>query len=140
METTNYTFRVELPVDFESAVKLTTEHLQEQGFGILTEIDVTRTLKEKLDVDYRQYKILGACNPQLAHRVLEVEEEIGTLLPCNVAVFEESNDTVKVAAMNPNSAMSVVHNDAVDPIADEVAQKLKTALSNLRDAVGEVKR
>jgi uncharacterized protein (DUF302 family) len=111
--------------------------LKEQGFGVLTEIDVRETLKKKLDVDFPNYRILGACNPPLAHRALQAETEIGLLLPCNVIVYEASDGKTRVSAINPVAAMSMVDSQEVEPIADEVRQRLQIVLSKLAEETAQ---
>ena len=120
-----YTKHVALP--FEAAVEKVKETLAAEGFGVLSEIDVKATMKKKLDVEYDNYTILGACNPQFAHRALQAEKEIGLLLPCNVIVYEDAGD-VYVSAILPSAAMSVVDNDALATIAGEVEDSLKRAV------------
>jgi uncharacterized protein (DUF302 family) len=116
---------VELP--FEKAVEKVTTELQKEGFGVLTTIDVKDTLKKKLNVDFKQYKILGACNPPFAHKALTAEEEIGLLLPCNVIVYEKNGRSV-VAAFDPMSMSRVMDNPAIEPIAAEVKQRLERVI------------
>lgn len=118
-------------LSYEEALEKATEELKKVGFGVLTEIDVKETLKKKIDVDFRKYKILGACNPQFAHKALSVEDKIGALLPCNVVVQETEDGKVEVAIMNPAEAMSVVKNDDLEPIAAEVNKMLETALEKI---------
>lgn len=118
-------------LSFTDAIEKATEELKKVGFGVLTEIDVKDTLKKKIDVDFRNYKILGACNPQFAHKALTEEDKIGTLLPCNVIVQETEDGKVEVAIMNPTEAMSVVKNEKLEPIAGEVNELLETALKNI---------
>jgi len=134
MQGTNYGFRVELPLTFDQAVEKTVSALKEQGFGVLTEINVRETLKQKLDVDFKRYTILGACNPPLAHQALQTEEEIGLLLPCNVIVYEINSSSSRIAAIDPVKAMSVVGNDRLESIADQVKEKLTAVLSLLEQA------
>jgi uncharacterized protein (DUF302 family) len=119
-KTTDYTF--------DEAVDKISLALKEVGFGILTEIDMKATLKNKLDIDRRPYKILGACNPPFANKALNLEEKIGILLPCNVTVIETENGKVDVSIMDPAVAMSVVDNPALESLAEEVKSKLKKAL------------
>jgi uncharacterized protein (DUF302 family) len=130
MQSENYGERKELQVTFENAVEKTRQELQKEGFGVLTEIDVKATLKKKLDVDYDNYIILGACNPQFAHKALQVEKEIGLMLPCNVIVYEQ-NDKVFVSAIKPSKAMAMIENDELRCIAGEVEQKLKRVIDNV---------
>jgi uncharacterized protein (DUF302 family) len=120
---TPYGFGVKVTLSYEEAVRRTTELLKEEGFGVLTRIDVQQTLKEKLGADFRRYVILGACNPPLAYRAFQTELNIGLLLPCNVAVYEDGPGSV-VAFMDPAAAMGFVGNDAVKPIAEEARARL----------------
>lgn len=114
-------------LSFEETVAKVTETLSTEGFGVLTTIDVKATLKKKLDLDYENYTILGACNPTFAHQALEAEKEIGLLLPCNVIVYQ-TGEVVHVSAMLPTAAMSAVENDAIGSIAGEVEAGLKKAI------------
>jgi len=116
---------------FDEAVARVTEELKKEGFGILTEIDVKATLKKKLDVDVRPYRILGACNPPFAHRALQAEDKIGLMLPCNVIVQELADGSVEVAAIDPVASMQAVDNPALTGIAGEVREKLARAVSSL---------
>lgn len=118
-------------MSFEDAIQKATEELKKVGFGILTEIDVKETLKKKIDIDFRKYKILGACNPQFAHKALQTEDKIGVLLPCNVIVQETDDGKTEVAIMNPVEAMSVVENENLEPIAEEVTKLLDSALEKI---------
>ncbi len=118
-------------ISFEDAIQKTTEALKEEGFGILTEIDVKATLKKKLDVDFRNYIILGACNPPLAHQALQAEEHIGLMLPCNVIVQERNDGTIEVAAVDPVASMQAVNNTNLLNIAETVQQKLKKVINSL---------
>lgn len=118
-------------LEFDEAVKKVTETLKEQGFGILTEIDAKKVLKEKLGLERKPYKILGACNPNLAHKAIDMEPEIGTLLPCNILIYEKDNGQVIVSAMNPEAALGLVNNPGIGILAKEVRIKLTTALSKL---------
>ncbi len=120
---------VELP--FDKAIEKVTEKLKNEGFGILTEIDVKATLKKKLDVDYRNYKILGACNPPFAYEALKAERMIGTMLPCNVIVQEADNGKTEVAAINPIASMQAVKNEKLEEIAKHVQYSLKNVIQNL---------
>ncbi len=130
MEVTRYGLRIRLNVPYEEAVDKVTAALKEQGFGILTTIDVKETLKKKLDVDFRKYIILGACNPPLAHRALTAEQEIGLLLPCNVIVYEENGHSV-VAVADPIAMMQIVGNPELDAVAQEARTRLERALQQL---------
>lgn len=127
----NYGYSKQLNIPFDEAVDKTIAALKEEGFGILTDIDVKKTLKEKLDVDFKQYRILGACSPQRALKALEGEEEIGLLLPCNVIVYEKDDNTVVVSAIKPSVAFSIVDNPGLAPIADEVEGILKLVVDGL---------
>lgn len=115
---------------FEAAREKVTEALAAEGFGVLTEIDVKATLKKKIDVDFRPYVILGACNPKMAHRALEAEPDIGLLLPCNVVV-QETDDGVSVAAVDPKAMFQVVQNPALDQVVPEVEAALRRAIDAL---------
>ncbi len=116
---------------FDEALVKVTEELKKEGFGILTEIDVKETLKKKLDVDFRKYKILGACNPPFAYKALQAEETLGVLLPCNVVVQEKEGDVVQVSFINPMESMKAVGNSALEEVAGEVSAKLEKVLSAL---------
>ena len=132
MQQTSYAYRIELDVPYEEAIERTTAALKEQGFGVLTEIDVKETLKKKLDVDFRKYVILGACNPPLAERALAAELEVGILLPCNVIVYETEPGKSAVSAMAPLSALGLVGgNQGLRSVAEQADQKLKKALASL---------
>ncbi len=122
----------ELPdTSYEDAVPRSIEALKSEGFGVLTTIDVKTTLKEKLDVDFRPYVILGACNPHLAHKALSGEPLIGLLLPCNVVVMERDGGGAVVSAFKPTEGFSLVDNDAVQPLAEEVEERLTRVLESL---------
>lgn len=116
---------------FDKAVERITQTLKEEGFGILTEIDIKATLKKKLDVDFPNYKILGACSPSFAYKALQAEDKIGTMLPCNVIVREAREGLIEVAAIDPVVSMMGVGNEALAGIADEVRSKLRKAVENL---------
>ena len=134
MQTTVYAHRVELDIPYEEAIERATAALKEQGFGVLTQIDMKAALKEKIGVDIDRYMILGACNPPLAHRALEAEKEIGILLPCNVIVYEAGGDRSVVAAMAPKAAMSVVGGNAeLDKVAEVADEKLQRAMNALEE-------
>ena len=127
----SYYFSKFVDYSFDEAIVKITAELKEVGFGILTEIDVKATLKNKIDVDFRPYKILGACNPKFAHKALSAEDKIGVLLPCNVIVQETEEGKVEVAVMNPMEAMSVVKNENLQEIASSVNELLESALSKI---------
>jgi len=127
-----YGITKELPaVDYDDAVAKTTEALKDEGFGVLTTIDVKATMKAKLDVDFRRYVILGACNPPIAHKALSGEPLIGLLLPCNVVVMERDGGGSVVSAFKPTEGFSLVENDGVQPLAEEVEERLARVLKNL---------
>ena len=128
-----FTRRIELDIPYDDAVGRVKAALKEQGFGVLTEIDVRQTLKEKLDVDVAPQIILGACNPQLAHRALEIDPRIATLLPCNVVIRTEHGRTV-VEALDPKILADVPGRSDLAPIADEAVQRIQDALDALRSA------
>jgi uncharacterized protein (DUF302 family) len=118
-------------VPYQEAVKNVTAALKGEGFGVLTEIDVKATLKKKLDIDFRPYVILGACNPPLAYRALTAEREIGLLLPCNVIVYEQDDGSTVVSALNPMVALGVVDNPELEDVAAEVTKKLRWVIETL---------
>jgi len=124
-------FTVQLKTDFESAIQRVTDALKTEGFGVLTEIDVKATLKKKLDVDFRPYKILGACNPPLAHRALTADSQIGLLLPCNVVVTQSDNDTVQVSLVDPISMLGLVHSAEVESVAQDARARLERVAGSL---------
>jgi uncharacterized protein (DUF302 family) len=124
-----YSIGKSVPLSYEQAVARTREALQQEGFGVLTEIDVKATLKKKLDVDFKRYVILGACNPLLAWRGFQAEPEIGLLLPCNVIVYEEGTARSRVAVLDPLVQLGVTGRRDVEPLAQEARQKLERALA-----------
>jgi len=127
-----YALVKELPeLEYDDAVARATELLADEGFGVLTEIDVKATLKKKIDVDFRRYVILGACNPQLAYQAMTGEPFIGVLLPCNVVVMEREGGGSIVAALKPSAAFSLVDNPDVAPIAEQVEDRLRRVLDKL---------
>lgn len=130
MSQTRYSFGTKVALPYEEAVRHTTAALKEEGFGVLTEIDVRKTIKEKLGTDFRRYVILGACNPHLAHRALQAELEVGVLLPCNVIVYEETGSAV-VSVMDPQAALEVAGNEALRPIAEEARARLARVVQKL---------
>ncbi|UHQ99033.1 DUF302 domain-containing protein (plasmid) [Natrinema zhouii] len=126
----SYTLRTQVDGEFDDIVEKTIDALEDEGFGVLCDIDVRETLKKKLDEDFRQYRILGACNPQLAHQGLENDLELGTLLPCNVVVYDD-DDGVVVSAVDPQRLIAVAENDDLDPIGDDAYERFERVLESL---------
>jgi len=126
-----YYFSKTLPIGFDEAVRRTTEALKQEGFGIITEIDVKQTLKAKIGVDFRNYRILGACNPKLAHEALQLEDKIGTMLPCNVVVQEISSNESEIAAIDPVASMQAVDNPRLMQAARRVQELLRRVVEAL---------
>lgn len=127
----NYYIETTLNTDFESAVEKTKEALSQQGFGVLSEIDIHEKLKAKLDVDFRKYKILGACNPPNAYKALQQENKIGTMLPCSVIIQDLEDGTIEVAAVDPVASMMAVESDKLNVIAEEIKTLLEKAINSL---------
>ena len=127
----DYAFKKEVSLSYEEAVARVTEELKKEGFGVLTEIDVKKTLKKKLDVEFNKYSILGACNPEFAHKALKAREDIGLLLPCNVIVYENEQGKTIVSIFNPRVMLSLVSDPKVEEIAGQVSDKLERVLNNL---------
>ena len=125
-----YGLSKELDMPFDDALERVKDALKSEGFGVLTEIDVKDTLEQKLQVDFRRYQIIGACNPALAHKALQAELQVGLLLPCNVIVYEEDGGTT-VAAFDPVAAMGLAENSALEDVAREAKERLKRALESL---------
>ncbi|HEA19789.1 MAG TPA: DUF302 domain-containing protein [Pricia antarctica] len=119
-------------ITFDEAIRRTTETLKEEGFGVLTEINIKSTLKKKLDVDFYEYRILGACNPDFAHKALLAEDKIGAMLPCNVIVQEKEAGTIEISAVDPAASMQAVENESLSDIAGEVRNKLKKVVDSLK--------
>ncbi|WP_116043603.1 DUF302 domain-containing protein [Amycolatopsis palatopharyngis] len=132
----DYARTITLDLPYEQAVPTVKEAFQAQGFGTLTEIDVRATLKNKLDADVEPYVILGACNPQLAHRALDIDRQIGLLLPCNVVVRADGEDRTVVQALDPQVMVTVPGLDQLQPIADEAGQRIDSALEALSQRGG----
>ncbi len=126
-----YYISTQLDLKFEQAVEAVKNALKAEGFGVLTEIDVQDTLKEKLDVDFRKYRILGACNPPLAHQALELEDKIGLMLPCNVIVQETGEGKVEAAAIDPLASMQAVNNPALADLGTQVREKMARVIKNV---------
>lgn len=127
----SYHYSKVIDQSFDEAIETVTALLKDQGFGVLTEIDVKETLKKKLDVDFKKYRILGACNPGFAHKALQAEDKIGVMLPCNVIVEEHEDGRVEVSAVDPVASMQAVSNDSLKPIAEEVRNNLKKVIDQL---------
>ncbi len=127
----NYHISKIVDYKFDEAITRVTEELKGKGFGVLTEIDIKETLKKKLDVGFKKYKILGACNPNFAHQALLVEDKIGTMLPCNVIVEEHEDGSVEVSAVNPMASMQAVENEKLGPIAKEVQYSLAQVITDM---------
>ncbi len=126
-----YYFNKTLHEDFEKVIDRVTEALKKEGFGILTEIDIKETLKKKLNVDFKKYRILGACNPPYAYKALQAEDKIGTMLPCNVIIQEIEDGLVEVAVVNPMASMQAVDNAQLGEIAQEITAKLENVIEKL---------
>lgn len=127
----SYYFSKIVNYDFDKAIAKVTEELKKEGFGVLTEIDVKETFKKKLDIDFKKYRILGACNPHFAYEAIQKEDKIGTMLPCNIIVQEHANGTVEVTAVDPVASMMAVKNDALGNLAKQVREKLSKVIENL---------
>jgi uncharacterized protein (DUF302 family) len=131
MDTNRYAIKASLPATtMDDAVERVTAALAEEGFGVLTTIDVSATLRKKLDVDYRPYRILGACNPKLAHRGLQIDEQLGLLLPCNVVV-QQKDDTIEVSFIDPQAMFQVVESDELKAVASEVDERLRRVAASV---------
>jgi len=123
-----YYFNKIVDMSFDDAIAKLTEELKKEGFGVLTDIDVKAALKKKLDVDFKKYRILGACNPQYAYKALQAEDKIGTMLPCNVIVQEKEDGSVEIAAIDPIASMQAIKNESLGEIASTVQAKLKKVI------------
>ncbi|TDD97525.1 DUF302 domain-containing protein [Flavobacterium cellulosilyticum] len=126
-----YYISKKISADFDQAVLRITESLKQEGFGVLTEINLQEKLKEKLNVDFRKYKILGACNPDYAYKAIQQEDKIGTMLPCSVIVQELENNKIEVAAVDPVASMMAIENSSLAGIATEIKEKLERAIASL---------
>jgi uncharacterized protein (DUF302 family) len=129
----SYQFSTTVDLPFAAAVTVATEVLKEHGFGVLTEIDVQATLKKKLGVDFRPYRILGACNPQMAYQALQAEDKIGTMLPCNVVVQQRADGKVEISAVDPVASMQAIEN----PALTDTAAKVQLMLRQVVDDIGK---
>jgi uncharacterized protein (DUF302 family) len=127
----SYYFNKEVNFNFDQAINKITEELKKEGFGVLTEIDVKEALKKKINVDFRKYRILGACNPQYAHIALKSEDKIGTMLPCNIIVQERDDGKVEIAAIDPVASMQSIKNESLINIASIIQSKLKRVIDNV---------
>ncbi len=127
----NYYFNKTVNGSFEDIIEKITAELEKEGFGILTDIDIKATFKKKLDVDFQNYRILGACNAPYAHKALTAEDKVGTMLPCNVIVQQLKDNTIEIAAVNPLASMQAIDNSELKGIADEISEKLKKVISNI---------
>jgi len=130
----NYYIATTLNQAFDKSIEMVIEALKKEGFGVLADINVRATMKERLNVDFRNYRILGACNPSFALKALEAEDKIGVLLPCNVIVQELSSKIVEVAVVDPISSMQAVDNEAVHLVAEEIKEKLKRVIATLEQS------
>lgn len=126
-----YYFSKTLNVSFDEAIKITTEALKSEGFGVISEIRMHEKLKEKLDIDFKKYTILGACNPPFAYKALQAEDKIGTMLPCNVLVIEQAQNEIEIAAVNPIASMQAIVNSALGEVAQQITDKLKKVIVDL---------
>lgn len=126
-----YYFAKTLETSFEDAVRRTTERLQQEGFGIITDIDVRDTFRKKIGVDFRDYRILGACNPQMAHEALGIEDKVGTMLPCNVVVQDLGGGRIEIAAIDPVASMQAIDNARLKQAAGHVQEKLRRVIDGL---------
>ena len=127
----DYYFTKTLSTSFDEAIHLVTDALKTEGFGIISEINMHDKFKEKLGVDFKKYRILGACNPGYAYKAVQMEEKIGTMLPCNIIVIDKENGTTEVSAVNPIASMMAIHNPALEPVASEVTDKLRKVIDAL---------
>ena len=127
----DYYFTKTIATSFDEAIQRTTDALKTEGFGIISEINMHDKFKEKLGIDFKKYRILGACNPAYAYKAVQLEEKVGTMLPCNVIVIDKENGTTEVSAVNPIASMMAIHNPELEPIAIEVTEKLKRVIETL---------
>ncbi|MGM0588122.1 MAG: DUF302 domain-containing protein [Bacteroidota bacterium] len=127
----SYYYGKKLDLTFDEAIERVTAELKEEGFGVLTEIDVTTTLKKKLDADFKPYRILGACNPEFAHQALQQEDKVGVMLPCNVIVEQHEDGSVEISAVDPVASMQAIDNSDLTKIAGEVRTRLRKVIDAL---------
>lgn len=127
----SYHFSKIMTSDFDSTIRKVVDELKKVGFGIVTDIDMKETLKKKIDVDFRKYRILGACNPKYAYQALLVEDKVGTMLPCNVVVQEHVDGRVEVSAIDPMASMMAIKNDKLGTLANEIREKLRSVIENI---------
>lgn len=127
-----YGFSVQLSSGFEDAIERVTKALKEQGFGVISDIDVQKTMKEKLGIEGEPYRILGACNPTLAHRALQADPDIGLLLPCNVVVRKGAENKITVSFMDPEAVLSLVNRNEIDELGNEVRERLEKVRDSLK--------
>ncbi len=127
----SYYFSKTLNTDFDTAILRVSDELKKEGFGILTEIDVKETFKKKLGIDFRKYRILGACNPNFAFEAIKAEDKVGTMLPCNIIVQEREADKIEVSAVDPIASMMAIKNDSLGAVAFSVSDKLHNVIENL---------
>lgn len=127
-----YYFETLLNTDFESAVIKVKEALKKEGFGVITEVNIHEKLKEKLNVDFKKYRILGSCNPSMAYQALQKEDKIGTMLPCNVIVQEKSENQIEIAAVDPVASMQAIENKELGEVAKQVQQMMKKVIASIQ--------
>ncbi len=127
----SYYFSKTVEGDFNNVIEQVVGALKVEGFGVLTEIDVKETLKKKLNVDFKKYKILGACNPPFAYKALQTEDQIGSMLPCNITVIDQGEGKIEVAAVDPVASMQAIQNQSLASIATEISGKLKSVINSL---------
>jgi len=127
----DYYFSKRIMASFDEAVQKATDNLKIEGFGIISDIDIQAKLNEKLGINFKKYRILGACNPGYAYKALQTEEKIGTMLPCNITVIDQGNGQVEIASVNPVASMMAIHNPGLEPIALEVTEKLRRVIEGI---------
>lgn len=134
MQKSNYAYSVKTNLSFDDAIKVATDELKKDGFGVLTEIDVAKTLKEKIDLDFRRYRILGACNPQYAAQALQAETEIGLLMPCNVIVYENDDKTATVSFLSPRTQFAATGRNDMGEMVDQVEKLVESIAKRMPEA------